>query len=106
MVTHACNPSTQDAEAGELLQVRGQPGLYNEFQDREILSHKQRKPHNYTFIVLVGLQCKELAKNMKDYTGKKLKAIQSNEANPSQMWETFHMGEGLQPACANLCFGT
>lgn len=31
MVTHAWNPSTQEAEAGGLLQVRGQPGLYNEF---------------------------------------------------------------------------
>lgn len=28
MVTHACNPSIQEAEAGGLLQVRGQSGQY------------------------------------------------------------------------------
>lgn len=31
MVTHAYNPSIQEAEAGGLLQVRGQSGQYNEF---------------------------------------------------------------------------
>lgn len=33
MVTHVCAPSPQEAEAGELLCVQGQPGLYGAFQD-------------------------------------------------------------------------
>ena len=35
MVAHIFNPSTQEAEAGGSLWVRGQPGLYNEFQDNQ-----------------------------------------------------------------------
>ena len=35
MVAHAFNPSTQEAEAGGYLQVRGQPGLQSEFQDSQ-----------------------------------------------------------------------
>ena len=30
MVTHACNPSTQEAETGELLQLQGQSGHQSE----------------------------------------------------------------------------
>lgn len=32
MVTHACNPSTAESEAGKMRQVWGQPGLYSEIQ--------------------------------------------------------------------------
>jgi hypothetical protein len=34
VVVHAFNPSTWEAEAGRFL-VRGQPGLYSEFQDSQ-----------------------------------------------------------------------
>jgi hypothetical protein len=42
MVAHAFNPSTQEAEAGGFLLIRGQPGLQSEFQDSQ--SYTQRNP--------------------------------------------------------------
>ena len=35
VVVHTFNPSTQEAEAGGSLGVRGQPGLQSEFQDSQ-----------------------------------------------------------------------
>ena len=39
MVAHTFNPNTQKAEAGECLSW-GQPGLQNEFQDRQSYTEK------------------------------------------------------------------
>jgi hypothetical protein len=35
MVAHVFHPSTQEAEAGGSLWVRGQPGLQSEFQESQ-----------------------------------------------------------------------
>lgn len=35
VMKHAFNPRTWNGEAGGFLKVQGQPGLHNEFQDRQ-----------------------------------------------------------------------
>jgi hypothetical protein len=45
MVVHACNFSTQEAEAGGL-QVQGQPGLYG-----KTLSQEKKKGENLQVII-------------------------------------------------------
>ena len=41
MVVHACNPSTQEAEAGEFLHsVQGNPGLQSDLQDSQSYTEK------------------------------------------------------------------
>ena len=40
MVIHAFNPSTWEAEAGDLSQGQGQPGLQSEFQESQGYTEK------------------------------------------------------------------
>jgi hypothetical protein len=60
VVAHACNPSTQEAEAGR---VRGQPGLQSESQDSQ----------GYTEKPCLGKKKKKKKKKTKKQTQKKKK---------------------------------
>lgn len=56
MVSHACNPTTQEAKAGGSLQVQGEAGLYGEskasLKCAETLPEKANNMQvNYTIIV-------------------------------------------------------
>ena len=41
MVVHAFNPSTWEAEVGESLQIRGQPGLQELVAGQSVLLHRE-----------------------------------------------------------------
>lgn len=58
VMAHPCHPSTQEAEAGRLLQVGGQPELHNETLSQTNKSHKrtQRKVTHRWHRVLRELQ--------------------------------------------------
>lgn len=51
VIVHACYPSAQEAEAGRLLQVPGQPGL----QCACPVSQKQKKPDSTGGVEVQGL---------------------------------------------------
>lgn len=42
LMTHACNPSTQEAEARGSLGIQGQPGLHRELQDSQGCTSRPR----------------------------------------------------------------
>lgn len=61
---YVCNPSIQEAEAGGLLQVRGQPGLHSELRDRMVYKmrlskqtkqQKNSQGHNSVVEPLLGI---------------------------------------------------